>query len=106
MQTFNPKNPGEAVVLSFDFTLFCLPQGIFLTGLPVVTFATQTGADLSPNLLSNGAPAVDLSGYLVQQPVIGGVDANSYLITATCLTSNGYWTPVFPALLPVAALAF
>lgn len=106
MQTFNAKNPGEAVVLSFDFTLFCAPQGIFLIGTPVVTFATELGDDPQPGNLVNGPPAVDLTGYLVQQPVIGGLDATSYLITATCLTTNGYWTPVMPALLPVKDLAF
>jgi hypothetical protein len=106
MQMFNAKAPGEAVVLSFNFTLFCLPQGIFLTGTPVLTFATELGTDPDPLALINGPPAVDITGYLVQQPVIGGLDATSYLITATCLTTNGYWTPVMPALLPVKDLAF
>lgn len=108
MQTFDNKGPGEAVVLSFDFTLFCLPQGIFLdaNSTPVVTFATELGDDPSPDALINGPPAVDLTGYLVQQPVIGGLDATTYLITATCLTTNGYWTPVMPALLTVKFLAF
>lgn len=106
MQTFNAKAPGEAVVLSFNFTLFCQPQGIFLVGTPVVTFATQLGTDPNPAALVNGPPAVDITGYLVQQPVIGGFNSTSYLITATCLTSNGYWTPVLPAILPVLNLAF
>lgn len=108
MQIFNAKNPGEAVVLSFNFTLFCAPQGIFLdpNSTPIVTFATELGLDLNPNLLINGPPAVDLTGYLVQQPVIGGLDGVTYILTATCLTTNGYWTPVMPALLPVETLAF
>jgi hypothetical protein len=106
MQTFNAKAPAEAVVLSFNFTLFCQPQGVFLIGTPVVTFAVQLGTDPSPLALINGPPAVDVTGYLVQQPVIGGLDQVNYLITATCQTTNGYWTPVMPATLPVLALAF
>jgi hypothetical protein len=100
IQQFSSKNPAEAVVLTFNYVLF-LPPGVFLTGIPVVTYAVIYGSDPAPQLLSNGSPAVDQTGTLVLQPVIGGVDGTDYLVTALCLTTSNYWTPALPAILPV-----
>lgn len=103
MQRFSEKYPSpEAVVLTFNYVLF-LPPGVLLTGTPVVTFAMVYGSDMSPQLLSAGPPAIDATGTLVLQPVQGGLDNNDYLITASCPTTNGYWTPALPAILPVRA---
>lgn len=89
-------------MLTFNYVLF-LPPGVLLTGTPVVTFAMVYGSDMSPQLLSAGPPAIDATGTLVLQPVQGGLDNNDYLITASCPTTNGYWTPALPAILPVRA---
>lgn len=103
MQRFSEKYPSpEAVVLTFNFVLF-LPPGVFLTGTPAVTFAMVYGSDSNPGALSAGPPAVDGTGTLVLQPVMGGLDGNDYLIVASCNTTNGYWTPALPAILPVRA---
>jgi hypothetical protein len=101
MQRFSAKYPSpEAVVLTFNFVLF-LPPGVFLAGTPAVTFGVVFGTDPNPGAINAGPPAVDSTGTLVLQPVVGGLDGNDYLITASCPTTNGYWTPALPAILPV-----
>jgi len=101
VQRFSEKYPSpEAVVLTFNYVLF-LPPGVLLTGTPTVTFANLVGGDQNPQALSAGPPAIDATGTLVLQPVQGGLDDNDYLITASCPTTSGYWTPALPAILPV-----
>lgn len=100
MQRFSAKNPFEAVVLAFNYVLF-LPPGVLLLGTPVITVSLVYGNDPSPALIINGPPSIDLTGTLVLQPVIGGMDANDYLVVAQCPTTNNYWTPALPAVLPV-----
>jgi len=104
MQKFSAKNPAEDVVLTFNYVLF-LPPGVLLTGVPVVTFGVLTGVDANPNALFNGPPAVDPTGTLVLQPITGGLDKVNYVITATCFTTNNYWAPALPAILPVSLTA-
>lgn len=99
MQRFNDKSPLESVVLTFNYVLF-LPPGIFLTGTPVITISLLTGSDPGVALVINGPPAIDLTGTLILQPVKGGLDANDYVVTATCPTTSNYWAPALPALLP------
>jgi len=104
MQSFNAKHPAESVVLTFNYVLF-LPSGVLLSGLPQVTITNSSGGDPNPNAMFNGTAAVDPTGLLVLQPVTGGIDGNTYIVTATCLTTNGYWVPALPAILPVSVNA-
>ncbi len=104
MQSFNAKHPAESVVLTFNYVLF-LPSGVLLSGLPLVTITNLSGGDTNPNALFNGTAAVDPTGQLVLQPVTGGLDGNTYIVTATCQTTNGYWVPALPAILPVSVNA-
>jgi len=104
MQSFNAKHPLESVVLTFNYVLF-LPPGVVLQGLPVVTIVNSTGGDPNPAAMINGPPGIDPTGMLVLQPVTGGLDGNTYIVTATCQTTNGYWVPALPAILPVSVNA-
>lgn len=100
MQRFSAKHPLESVVLAFNYVLF-LPPGVLLTGTPIVTVSSLYGDDPNPMGLINGPPGIDLSGTLVLQPVTAGMDANDYVVVAKCPTTNTYWTPALPAILPV-----
>lgn len=103
MQRFNEKSPLESVVLTFDYVLF-LPPGVLLTGVPLVTISLLYGSDPGVSLLTNGPPTVDSTGTRVLQPVFAGLDANDYIVTASCITTSRYWAPALPAVLPVRNL--
>jgi hypothetical protein len=102
MQRFSEKNPLESVILTFNYVLF-LPTGVLLSGTPVVTITLIYGTDLNPAAMANGTPSIDPTGTLVLMPVFGGLDANDYLVVAECPTTNNYWVPALPAVLPVRA---
>jgi hypothetical protein len=98
MRTFNPKDPAEIVVLTFDFTAD-LGVGETLTGNPTVSINQYSGtADPGTSGMTSGA--AQLSGALVLQKVGGGVSGNDYFWEATCATSTGR-TLVIGGRLPV-----
>lgn len=87
-QTFSPKDTGERVILTFDFSP-ALATGETLVQITSRVCVVEAGEDTNPTDLFDGAAGVNLSGTSVQQPVDRGVTGVSYRITIFCLTSAG-----------------
>ncbi len=71
---FDPKDPGETVVLGFDFAnLTDTPTS------PTITATRHAGtADASPSAILSGSPSI--SGTQVLQKVTGGTAGTDYLL--------------------------
>lgn len=93
--TFSPKDPGEVIPLSFDFSVFST------TGLsnPVVTCSHFSGVyDASASAMVLSAETA-VSGGIVTTAVQNGVDNADYLLTATVYKGTLKYT--ISAILPV-----
>jgi hypothetical protein len=104
--------PGEAHVLSFDFSTAAdddqtatLVGTEVLQGIIAVAVECTSGSDDDPMALLNGAASYDPTQKLVMQPVIGpsGGSGNTYYITVTAPTSNPQKILYRFGLLPVQA---
>jgi hypothetical protein len=94
-----PKHPGESIPVTFDFSLLA---GTFVSS-PSITVARFSGADdPSPGDIISGSPQI--SGALVMQRIVDGVDDCTYLIECAADDPDGNrW--VISALLHVCAVA-
>jgi hypothetical protein len=92
-----PKHPGESIPVTFDFSLLA---GAFVSS-PVITVSRFSGAeDPAPGDIINGVPLV--SGALVVQRIVGGVDDCTHLLECAADDAEGNrW--VISALLHVCA---
>lgn len=105
---FPDKDPSEAVVLQFNFGAELLTSET-LTGTPTVTVRATLSQvpgtlDPTPTDILNGAAAVDGTGKIALQPVIGGTSLNDYEIKVVANTTNPEKVLAFAATLPVRAL--
>lgn len=95
-QRLDPKDPEEDVFVRFEFaTLTGTPSS------PTVTATRHAGsADATPSAILSGSPTV--SGSLVLQKVIDGVDGADYLLrcVASAPDTSKY---VLTGVLPVRA---
>lgn len=89
MIRWQDKDPGENIVVEFDF-------GQPITS-PIVTVAVANGADPDPGLILVGAPSID--GNFVRQRVRDGLDGVDYFFEAKA--SAGSDTLTIDAVLPV-----
>lgn len=96
----SPKYSGEKVVVTMEFGQN-LSTGETLAGSPEVEVETNSGIDENPSAILNGDPLI--AGTQVRIPVQGGIAANSYLIKATCSTSNPQKVLQMVAILPIYA---
>lgn len=85
MQAFPDKAPGEAKILTFDFTNE-VADGATLSG-PTIAKSLIAGSDTGAATLTVGAASV--SGALVSALVSAGTDGNTYKLLATVSASNG-----------------
>ncbi len=86
---FSPKDPGEEVPITFDFT-DDLNQGEALTGTPSFSNSVYRGEpDANIAAMSTTPAQIIASGTKVAQFITGGVDGNWYGTKATCQTSSG-----------------
>jgi hypothetical protein len=92
-----PKHPDESIPVTFDFSLLA---GAFVSS-PVITVTRFSGADdPSPGDIISGVSQV--SGPLVMQRIVGGVDDCTYLLECAADDPDGSrW--VISALLHVCA---
>lgn len=109
---FDPKDPRETVVLTFDASND-LAAGETLIGTPSVAVTVSRGSDPSPGAvvsapqinaaaLTVGAASIAI-GHAVQAVASGGVDGAWYLVAITCSTSNPDKILTLKAILPVTA---
>lgn len=96
----SPKFSNEKVVVTMDFAQ-SLATGESLTGSPTVEVETNSGVDEAPEAILNGDAAI--FGSQIRIPVQGGIKANSYLIRATCNTTNPDKVLEMVAILPIYA---
>lgn len=101
MQYFDQKDPGESVVLTYDFTLG-IPAGKTLTGSPTVEISVRSGADANPTAVLAGGNSI--ASPLVYVPVTGGLDAVQYDVKVTVSTTDPHTTLVLAGVLPVVAV--
>jgi hypothetical protein len=87
MRTFSPKDPGETIVLGFNFAPD-LNAGETLTGSPTISLGQYSGTP-DPSMPSMIVGAAQTSGSLVLQTVTMGMSGNNYSVTGTCPTSAG-----------------
>jgi hypothetical protein len=83
------KYVGETLFLpsgGWDFSSYLNP-GEVITGLPVITVMTYSGADASPQAILSGAPQV--FGMTVRQLVTAGIAGVTYAITCKVVTNLG-----------------
>lgn len=92
------KFSGEEVEIIIDFTS-SLVGNETLTGTPAIAVAVNSGIDVAPGDILNGAASID--GNLVVVPVKGGIKNCSYLIKATCNTTNNDKILEMIAVLPI-----
>lgn len=92
---FSPADPGEKLVLTFDFTNGL--NGVTLVS-PTVKATVDAGTDPNPNAIL-GSPAI--VGATVLVPVSGMVLGVDYHITVTCTTTNNNLTLAVAGILPV-----
>ena len=87
MSLFTPKEVGESVVLTFDFSA-SLAVGETITSVtsPVVTI--NSGVDAAPAGILNGAAQVAPGALAVLVPVHAGLANTSYNIDVVVATSN------------------
>lgn len=100
MKSFDPKRPGEAVTLAFDFAPL-LPEGVTITSADPVTVGVWAGEDADPAAIIVGSPV--LYSAIVLQRVQGGLLDVDYLPTARVILSDGQIRE-FPVRLPVRLL--
>lgn len=98
-QRFDSMDPGEELVLTYDFTLGLAP-GETLTGLAIATQRVTYGTD-SPSSLMLGTPSFDATNKIVFVPVSGGLDQTDYDIIVTVNTTNVQKRFVMGCILPV-----
>lgn len=91
-QRFTDKEPGDIVVVSFDFA----PNAISVSA-PVVTIALAAGTDPNAEAMLLGAPQV--SGAVVTQRVQAGLHGCDY--TLQCAADAGVERFTIDAILPV-----
>jgi len=100
MSTMLPAiDPGEWKIATFDFTNE-IPEGVEITGSPVVQVTMEAGSDAGSADTLNGSATV--SGPLVRQMVIGRVDGNVYKLKCQATLTNGE-KPIIALSLPVRA---
>ncbi len=87
MRIFSPKDPGETIVLGFNFGPD-LNMGETLTGSPTLSIGQYSGVP-DPSMPSMLVGSGQISGNLVLQATVLGVGGNEYYTTATCSTSAG-----------------
>ena len=87
MRTFSPKDPGETIVLGFDFA-HNLNAGETLAGSPTISLGQYSGVP-DPSMPSMIVGAGQINGALVLQTVTLGMSGNNYAVTATCPTNSG-----------------
>lgn len=95
---FDEKDPGETVVLTFDFTKDL--NGETIAAPPVVAVTVYTGADASPAAILDGAAQLDGTAKKVLQSVQAGLAPVDYRLQVTVDTSAGR-TLVMAMTLPV-----
>lgn len=110
--SFDPKDPRETVVLTFDASAG-LASGETLTLIDEVDVTMASGtdahaADVVTNPQINGASITIAgkslpTGTAVQAEAVGGVSPARYLIAVTCKTSNSDKVLTLKGILPVSA---
>lgn len=93
--SFPPKDPAEIITVTFDFS----ELAVSVTDPQVSIAPVQGGNDTSADAMRSGAPTI--SGALVSQKIIAGVDGTSYELRCMADTPDGS-RYVIPELLPVA----
>ena len=78
-----PKQPGETVSVSFDFTSRLAVGETIST--KVVTAAVYSGTDATPSALISGSASA--SGAIVSQSLTAGVIGVTYALLCTITTS-------------------
>lgn len=96
----NAKDPGEKIVLTFDFSAE-LAAGETITSVSAV--AITSAQDASPSGVLNGAASIGADNASVLQPVQAGVAGASYAIKVTAATSNALKVLAMTGILAVAA---
>ena len=87
MRTFSPKDPGETIVLGFNFAPG-LNSGETLTGSPTLSISLYSGVP-DPSMPSMIVGGGQISSALVLQTITLGMSGNNYAVTATCPTNSG-----------------
>lgn len=99
-QYFNTMEPGEANVLTFNFSADLL-NGNELSGNPTITISTYLGTDSNPTAIQNGSAGFDTTSTMVLVPVLVSLAPVDYLITVSCATQDSSVILVLPGILPV-----
>lgn len=102
LNRFDPKDPGEAQPLLFDFSAD-LAAGETLAGTVVVSVTVVKGVDPSPNVILAGGNSLDATSTKFFVPVVGGLDGVDYDIVVKYQTTNPKKTLVLGGILPVRA---
>ncbi|MDE2101733.1 MAG: hypothetical protein KGL39_31090 [Patescibacteria group bacterium] len=102
MQYFDPKDPGESLVLTYDFTLG-IPSGKTLSGTPTVAITVRAGTDANASAVLAGGNSLNSASTQVYVPVAGGVNGVDYEIKVTIATTDTHTTLVLSGVLPVRA---
>lgn len=100
---FDIKDPGESVVLTFNFAPG-LAAGEFLTGIVSVTCAVNefsAATDGNPSVVLNGSNALDVTNTQALVAVTGGLNSVDYDVVVKATTSNPKKTLVLGGILPV-----
>lgn len=92
------KRPAEEITVAFRFTRD-LPDGVTLMPGATVSIAVRKGSDPDAAAMLAGVPAV--SGSVVLQKVVAGLDRVQYQLTCLAETSTGDLLQL-DGLLPVA----
>lgn len=95
---FDEKDPGEVLVLTFDFTKDL--GGETIVAPPAVAVTVHAGGDGTPAAILDGAAQLDATSKKVLQSVQGGVAAVDYRLQVT-VDTNGGRTLVMAMILPV-----
>jgi hypothetical protein len=97
-QMLSAKDPAEQIAVTFDFSAGII-GGETITGTPSVTASATGGSDTSPSAILSGAPLV--SGSLVMQTVVGGLDGSTYKLRCLITLTPSNRKLVLAGLLPV-----
>lgn len=88
------KDPGEDVIVTFDFSDVLSTQTLASAVVTCELFklggaAKVTGAQegVLPSAMISGAATVLADGLTVTQKITGGIDGNDYLLTCSGVTS-------------------
>lgn len=87
LEFFDPIDPAEAVVLTFDFSKG-LDAGETLSGAITVSISMNNGVDATPALLQAGAATFNGDATAVLVPVVGRVEGAQYAIKVASGTTN------------------